>query len=312
MIDIVVVNWNSGDKLQKLIDSIDEKNLSLIEKVIIVDNSSVDKSINFIENGRYFNLPIEVIKNNSNKGFGAACNQGAVSGRGKYILFLNPDAMLYSDSLSIPCDFMESELNESVGICGIQLIDEGGHISRSCSRFPSVKLSLCQALGLPKIPGLQYLEQNMSEWDHSSSRTVDQVIGAFFFIRREVFESLNGFDERFFVYYEEVDFSYRAKKAGWSSYYLSSAKAFHEGGGTSSQVKAHRLFYILRSRILYGFKHFSPFSAWVLLLITIFLEPISRSALALFRGGRADLKNTLNGFLMLYKSLPDILAARNK
>jgi GT2 family glycosyltransferase len=84
---------------------------------------------------------------------------------------------------------------------------------------------------------------------------VDQLIGAFFVVRRSLFESLGGFDERFFVYYEEVDFSWRARQAGYSSVYLPGVHALHHGEASSGQVKGRRLFYLLRSRALYARKH---------------------------------------------------------
>jgi len=143
----------------------------------------------------------------------------------------------------------------------------------------------------------------MKDWNHSETREVDQVIGAFFLVKRKVFDALRGFDERFFVYYEEVDFSYRAKKAGWGSLYLAEARAFHSGGGTSEQVKARRLFYSLRSRLLYAVKHFSPDGGVMVLLATLLFEPISRCALALWRHSWPSLKETVQGYGMLWRWL---------
>ncbi|MDA3878116.1 MAG: glycosyltransferase, partial [Halothiobacillus sp.] len=136
---------------------------------------------------------------------------------------------------------------------------------------------------------------------------VDHVIGAFFLMRRSLFDSLNGFDQRFFVYLEDLDLSLRARQAGWRSVYLAEARAFHAEGGTSRQVKAHRLFYSLRSRLLYGFKHFRPWQAWALFGVTLVVEPISRTIFSLLRGGVQDVRNTLRGYSMLYRDLPNIV-----
>ena len=105
----------------------------------------------------------------------------------------------------------------------------------------------------------------MREWNHEESREVDQVMGAFFLVRQKLFEEWGGFDERFFVYLEDVDFSSRARRVGWRSFYMAGVKAYHKGGGTSEQIKSTRLFYSLRSRILYSYKHFSCASATALL-----------------------------------------------
>jgi GT2 family glycosyltransferase len=167
-----------------------------------------------------------------------------------------------------------------------------------------------QALGLNKLPTLRPWGHRMEDWDHLSTRQVDHVIGAFYLIRRSAFELLKGFDERFFVYFEDLDLSLRAHLAGLQSIYLASAQAFHAGGGTSRQIKALRLFYSLRSRLQYAFKHFSPLQCWLLVGLTLFPEPVSRSFFFLLRGGFAEVGNTLRGYVMLYRALPAILRER--
>lgn len=303
MLDIVIVNWNSGDQLRACIDSIAKYNCGLVCSVLVVDNGSVDGSEVMADGS----LKVTLIRAGANLGFGKACNLGAHHAKGEYLLFLNPDAALYPETLSKVLAYMQGLVNKNVGICGVQLLDEAGHVSRSCARFPSVAVFAAQALGLNKLPWFRAWSQHMGEWAHDTTREVDQVIGAFFFIRRSVFEALNGFDERFFVYFEEVDVSYRARQAGWRSVYLASAQAFHAGGGTSQQVKAARLFYSLRSRLLYGFKHFSPLQAWALVGVTLLIEPVSRSIFSLLRGGLEDVRNTLMGYGMLWRALPAIL-----
>lgn len=309
MIDVVLVNWNSGGQLRDALASIGSHHNNLLGRVVVVDNNSSDNSAADLH---VRGIPVEIIFNGDNLGFGAACNQGARLCKGKYILFLNPDAQLLRDSLSAPLGYMECAENSSVGIAGIQLIDSAGRVSRSCSRFPATFLFLSQALGLNKIPGLRSWGQHMGEWNHAHDREVDQVIGAFFLVRRSLFEKLGGFDERFFVYFEEVDLSYRAKRAGWRSVYLASAQAFHAGGGTSEQVKAGRLFYSLRSRLLYAFKHFSFFPAWVLAGTTLLVEPVTRAVFSLVRGGMEDLRNTLQAYGMLWREFPAILKTPRK
>jgi len=313
MIDIVIVNWNSADQLRQAVESIVAFGGNLVKTVIVVDNNSSDFSLKKLElMGKNLSFSLKLIKNDINRGFGSACNQGAKLSTSDYLLFLNPDTRLFSNSLAAPLNFMRQSINANVGICGIQLMDEFGHVSRTCSRFPSVRLFASQAFGLNKISWLSSWSQHMGEWNHDIERDVDQVIGAFFFIRHSVFEQLQGFDERFFVYFEEVDVSYRALQAGWRSVYLVNAQAFHAGGGTSQQVKAARLFYSLRSRLLYGFKHFSRFSAWALLVVTLLVEPFSRAIFSFLRGGEQDIKNTIKGYGMLYQELTEILRVNKR
>ena len=296
--DIIVVNWNAGLQLRTCIDSITHHAHGLVDQTIVVDNGSKDGSEASVKDVPHITL----IRAGANVGFGKACNLGARQAKSEYLLFLNPDAALYADTLLKALAFMQGPANSKVGICGVQLLDEAGHVSRSCARFPSVVGFVAHAVGLNRFfPRLGHF---MAEWDHVQTRQVDHVIGAFFLVRRELFNALHGFDERFFVYLEDMDFSYRAHQAGWRSVYLTDTQAFHAGGGTSNQVKARRLFYSLRSRLLYAFKHFSWMGAFAVLLATLLVEPLSRSALALMRRSWAGLKETWAAYGMLWRWLP--------
>jgi len=147
----------------------------------------------------------------------------------------------------------------------------------------------------------------MEDWDHNDTREVDQVMGAFFMIKRELFEELNGFDERFFVYYEELDLSKRVKDAGYKTMFVAEAKAYHKGGGTSEQVKAKRLFYNTRSRLIYAFKNFGIFKGLVLMLFTFLVEPFTRMVFFLLKSNLGEIKEMLKGFGMLYKDSFNII-----
>ena len=306
-LSIIIVNWNSGDLLVECISSIGlAKQIDFtLTEVVIVDNHSSDDSIAKVKAMTDLPFQLKMIFNTENKGFGVACNQGAASASCDFLLFLNPDTRLFKDSLSVPLAFMQRPENTDVGIVGIQLIDENNHVAKSCSRFPALSFFLAQSLGINRLAGLRQLTQSMAEWPHDKTQDVDQVMGAFFLIRRSAFNSLGGFDERFFVYFEEVDLSFRASQTGWRSVYLTETQAFHAGGGTSRQVKAKRLFYSLRSRILYVFKHFNPLTATLVLLVTLFVESLSRSTLAIAHGSWTSLKETWAAYCLLLRWLPD-------
>jgi len=250
---------------------------------------------------------LSVIRNSKNRGFAAACNQGAQKSDADYLLFLNPDTVLIDDSLITPLHFMQQPENSKIGICGIQLVDALGNVNRTCSRFPTPGMFFFRMLGLVYLFPQIFHGQLMTDWDHRENREVDQIMGAFFLVRRCLFEALGGFDERFFVYFEEVDFSLRARQADWSSFYLSDAQAYHKGGGTSEQVKAVRLFYSLRSRILYGFKHFGYFSAIGLMLGTLLLEPLARFFLGIAHCSFKEIIATFKGYKMLWNEIPALL-----
>lgn len=296
-VDVVIVNWNSGAQLLECISSLSNYASQYIGKVIVVDNGSVDGSDNCLES--FTGLEVVLIRAGDNLGFGKACNLGAKEGESGYILFLNPDASVYKNTLCQSLSFMND--HPGVAVCGVQLKDEENHVSRSCTRLPTVSSYLAHSVGLDRF--LPKLGHFMGEWDHTDSRSVDHVIGAFYLVRRSVFESVNGFDERFFVYLEDLDLSNRIKAAGWQIFFLSSVQAYHKGGGTSDQVKAFRLFYSLRSRILYSYKHFNFLGSTLILLTTLFIEPVSRVLQSGLRRSMSSVKETLIAYKLLWKWL---------
>lgn len=281
-VGIVIVNWNSGDLLRKCLASMTaSERLDRVACVAVVDNHSQDGSCDSLPE---ISVPVRVIRNADNKGFAAACNQGAALCHADYLLFLNPDSELLPNSLSVPLQFMDEPENRRVAVCGIQLLDESDRVARSCSRLPTCYNLTTMALRLHSLSRRLFPPNFMKEWDHSQTRVVEQVIGAFFLVRRTIYDQLQGFDERFFVYFEEVDFCERTRQLGMQTVYLATAQARHVGGGCSNQVRATSLFYSLRSRLLYARKHFSRSSAGIVEFATLFAEPsirLFRAALSL-------------------------------
>lgn len=133
MVTIVIVNWNSGTQLRECIESIFNYGGSCVSGVVVVDNYSSDNSQEFADD-----LPgVKLVRNSKNVGFARArniCSKYVVS---KYLLFLNPDASLFKDTISDVLSFMDDPLNSAYGICGVQLIDSEVNVLRSCARFPS-------------------------------------------------------------------------------------------------------------------------------------------------------------------------------
>lgn len=303
-VDIVIVNWNSGLQLQECINSIiDSNGIECLGKVIIVDNGSTDESYRLEVDG-VTNIVVQL--NEINIGFSAACNQGARLGNSEYILFLNPDAILSPDTLLITYDWMNKIEHASFGIVGVQLKNQDGIISRSCCRLPSFSEFMVKTFGLQSI-SIKLEGYQMLEWDHATSKEVGHVMGSYYYVRRNVFELLKGFDERFFVYLEDLDFSLRAKQKGFKSYYLTDTQAFHKGGGTSDQVKARRLYYSLSSRVLFVNKHFKTVPSSIIIIGTLCIEPCIRIFSGIFSLSFRRIFETLHGYYLLWKSLPKLL-----
>jgi N-acetylglucosaminyl-diphospho-decaprenol L-rhamnosyltransferase len=305
-VDIIIVNWNTGPQLQQCVQalSMSHRDGFVLLRVVVVDNASTDGSANDLHS---FGLPVFLIRNPDNRGFAAACNQAAEGSPADYLLFLNPDTRVCPDTLAKSTAFMESAGNSRIGIVGVQMVDEEGKVAVTCSRFLSTRYFMYRMLGLNQLFPARFLSILYEEWDHSESRPIEHVVGAYYLMRGPLFRELGGFDERFFVYFEDVDLSLRACQAGWTSYYLASAQCYHASGGSSRQVKARRLFYVLQSRIFYAFKNFGTWNATGLLLATLFIEPWARVARAAARFSVRELGELVHGYSLLWLALPRIL-----
>jgi len=304
-LDIIVVNWNSREQLRECLETIPAacRDSFILSRVVVVDNGSMDGSADGLQN---IPIPLTLVRNRENRGYIAASNQGARGSQADYLLFLNPDTRLFENSLATPLAFMERPENQNVGAASIQLVDEQGQVFRGCSRHPAARTILAATLGLDRLMPRWFQPQYMIEWDHNTNRQVDQPSGAFFLVRRPLFEALGGFDERFFVYFEDYDFSLRAKQAGWVAFHVAEAKVFHKGSGTLERVKGIRLFYLLRSRLHYAYKHFGWWSATAVLLATLFVEPFTRLVLAIVQRSGENVLATFGGMFRLYIDLPMI------
>ncbi len=197
LVDIVIVNWNSDKYLEICIKSILKYDHHYIKNIVVVDNNSNDGSIFFLEEFTKSKI-ITLIKNKSNKGFASACNQGAAASFSKYLLFLNPDTYFIDNSLVKLIKIAENEKFFDVAVFGVALMSEDKIVYDSCSNFPTPRNYFFQSFGLDK------LFNKYSHFVKSSTlknlSEVNQIMGAFFFTRRSIFDALSGFDERFFVY----------------------------------------------------------------------------------------------------------------
>jgi hypothetical protein len=303
-LDIVIVNWNAGAQLRVCLQSIlpaIPASVLRLRRCVVVDNASADGSADGLD---ALPLPLTMIKNPENRGFGCASNQGAAVGTSEYILFLNPDVRLYKDSLTKSFLFLENPQYKQIGILGIQLVDEKGVVNRNAARFPSPWSLFYEMLGLDRLFPARFPPRIMTDWDHQENKYVDHIEGSFFLVRRSVFEDLSGFDERFFLYFEDLDFAYRVKQAGWKSYYLVESQAFHHGGGTTNQIVPRRLFYWMASRVQYIAKHFGRTAAWGILIASLTVEFWDRVAWNLVNLSGQHLIETLQAYGMYIKAIP--------
>ncbi len=285
-LDIVIVNWNAGAYLGECVQALAAARRSAFElaSVTVVDNASTDSSLALLPD---VDVPLEVVRNDENRGFGAACNQGARLGSGDYLLFLNPDTRVSESALDVAVAFMSDPANARIGICGAEMVGDDGQRGLSCSRFPTLAMFAAMTTGLSRLFPGRFPPQRMAPEELTGSGVVDQVIGAFFLIRRPLFEALDGFDERFFMYMEEVDLAYRARERGFLSYYLAEAVVYHKERVSSDRARGDRLAYLLESRSEYGRKHWAAWASAFFPALILVVELPLRAIQALARGNRA-------------------------
>lgn len=303
LVDIVTVNWNAQHQLGVCIASVLHHDDGIVRRMIVVDNGSRDGSADL--------LPVwsklVVDKTEVNLGFGRACNRGAAQGDAPFVLFLNPDTELTEPAISKALTFLQSEEGQPYAVCGIKLIDEAGHATRHCARFPNFRTLVGQATGADKLVPRLFPSLCMAEFDHLSSRPVDHVQGAFYLIRRTVFEQVGGFDEDYFVYLEDLDLSLKVRRAGFKAYYLSEANAFHRGGGTSGQVKGIARFYSIEARLLYARKHFGGAARRAHASLTYLVEPVATTMWHLGKYRGVGFGGLLEAFVLLARHTPGVL-----
>lgn len=294
-VHIVIVNWNTGRYLRECLESIinAERAEVTIARVTVVDNASSDESVKGLDD---FPLPLELVHNSRNVGFAAASNQGAADSTGDYLLFLNPDTRLFPDTLATVTAFMDSEQAADIGICGVQVVDGDGGPAISCARFPTLRVLVGEMTGLHLVVPRLFPGHQLTAAETAQSELVDQVIGAFYFVRRDLFARLGGFDERYFLYFEEVDFALRARLQGVRSYFLKEAEVFHAENVSSNQVRGPRLHHSLRSRFLFAYQHWPPWQAHVLLALTLTVELTARLTKAALHGSGSDIAATALGY----------------
>ncbi|WP_371667392.1 glycosyltransferase family 2 protein [Streptomyces sp. NBC_00289] len=293
--DIVIVNWNTGRHLADCLRSIvrTDRSLLRVARVVVVDNASTDRSHEHLTTP---GIPLTVVRNSRNHGFAVACNQGAALGDSDFLLFLNPDTELYPDTLRAVGDFLRSPAARGPGICGGRMVDARGRPAVSCSRAPTLRTFLGKATGLDRLAPALFPPHHLRPAETTASRPVDQVIGAFFLLRRPLFDRLGGFDERYFLYFEEADLARRARQLGRGSYYVHEARVHHIGQVSSAQLGGRRLRHSLCSRTRYAFRHWPRSHAWLLVALTLTVELAARLARSALHASPSECRATLAGY----------------
>lgn len=214
-VSIIIVSWNVRETLRKNLERIFSLATTVEFEVIVVDNGSSDKSADMLR----ANFPqVNVIQNDGNRGFAYACNQGLRAANGEVIILFNPDMLMGEDAI----DRAHKTLMErtEIGVLGVRLLRENGSIVESVRRDPGFWNQLAILLKLPHLFPTIVDGYLMKDYDYGVSQEVPQVRGSFFAFRRDVMDAVGLLDaDRFFVWFEEVDFCRRVRAAGYKVWY---------------------------------------------------------------------------------------------
>jgi len=224
LVSAVIVNFNAKEFLKGCLESLAKESTETSLEAIVIDNASSDGSEEALSHPP---LPVAFVRNPKNIGLSRANNQGIRMARGRYLLFLNPDVELMPGALARLVRFMDD--NPETGIVGPKLLNPDRSLQYSCREFYTLPTLLLRRSSLGRIPPGRSLVQRhlMTSWDHAAIREVDWLLGAFLLVRREAMESVGMMDERFFLYFEDVDWCFRMRKAGWKVIYDPEAEAIH-------------------------------------------------------------------------------------
>lgn len=232
-LSIITVNYNTGSFLAQMLSAIYSSPPGFEFEVLVVDNASQDNSVAML---RQKFPQVRVLKNTLNVGFARANNQAIPRTRGKYILFLNPDAIPEPGALEQIVKFLEA--NPYAGCVGGRLLNPDGSLQLSCRSFPTY-ISVFfgrRSLFRKVFPGNPFSKEFLlTDMDYDKVQKVDWVIGACILTKRSLLEQFGYFDEEFFLFVEDLDFCYGLKKAGFEIYYFPGATFHHKLGASTEK-----------------------------------------------------------------------------
>lgn len=254
-ITIIIVNYNVKEFLANCLTSVKKASKGISTEIYVVDNASSDGSIPFLKE----RFPdVNYIENSENLGFGKANNQAIKQAEGKYTLLLNPDTLLQEDTFEVLIDYMEK--HESCGACGCKILNPDGTFAPESRRsVPTVSTALYKAVGLTALfPKSKVFGAYYQGWkDEVEGGEVPILSGSFMFFRTSCLNELDGFDERFFMYGEDIDLCYRTTKSGWTIDYVPETSIIHYKGESTkkNEIAYNRVF----NDAIYKFfeKHFT-------------------------------------------------------
>ncbi len=301
-VSIIIVSYNTKDLLLRCLRSINQAASKLKCEIIVIDNASADDSAEAVAQ----EFPsVQLIRNSANKGFAAANNQGINKAAGKYLLLLNPDTLFVEDAVAPMFEFMEQK--PEAGVVACKILNRDGSLQPSYFPFSNLLTVAWTAAFLDRFMPLNWVN---GRWvaAHQPAQTpfrVQRLLGAFLFVRREVFEKVGLFDDDFFLFSEEEDFCYRVFRQGQAIYYFPQTQIIHLGGQSAARNNPQAVVYANESKVHFFRKHYSAVTQLLFRIIWFFALVIRMpSVLSLAPAERRGMINAyLKSIVVLFHSL---------
>ena len=271
LVSVIILNYNAGDLLLNCINSLKKSTYGNLE-IIVVDNISSDNSQ---EKCKEKFPEIKLIQNKENLGYCGGNNVGIKEAKGKFIVILNPDTIVEENAIQNMCNTLDS--NSEISVVGAKIIDPDGKFQLSSRRvYPTFLTSLFQISGLSYIFPKSKLfgRYNYTYISENSTHSVDSVSGACMMFPVSLYYELKGFDERFFLYFEDTDFCYQAKKKGYKIIYNPEVSIYHHKYGSSNnRILMNRIhFYVSMFKFLFKYRsNYISFNYLFYLMFIIFV-----------------------------------------
>lgn len=226
-LSVIILNYNVSYFLRQCILSVQEALAGIESEIIIIDNKSSDNSCEMVKT----HFPnIKLIENKENVGFSKANNQGVAIANGEYVCILNPDTAVAKETFKNVLGFAETKPN--LGAVGVKLIDgTGNFLPESKRNIPNPKVAFYKILGINSKTN-QYYATHLSE---DETGEVDVLVGAFMVLKTSVYKEVNGFDEDYFMYGEDIDLSFKLLKAKYKNYYFGKETVLHYKGESTTK-----------------------------------------------------------------------------
>lgn len=258
---VIIVNYNVKFFLEQCLLSVQKAMQGKAGEIVVVDNASKDESRIYLQES----FPaIRFFWNDENIGFAKANNLALKAAQGNYILFLNPDTIVPEDCFEKCITFMQ--LHPEAGALGVQMLDGSGQFLPESKRaFPSLLTALFRLSGLSRLfpKSSIFNRYHLGHLDQNKNHPVDVLAGAFMLTRKDVLIKTGSFDERFFMYAEDIDLSYRIRKAGYTNYYFSECSIIHFKGESTHKASLNYVKMFYHAMSLFVEKHYRGLHASV-------------------------------------------------